>query len=270
MKLKLKKFSMDKIASDKVVVAFGCRGTGKSFLIRDLLYHHQDIPTGTCISATECANRFYGNMVPQAFIHSQYTPELLKKVVMHQKTVMKQMRKEQRKKGHSNIDPRTFIIMDDCLYDNSWTKDTNIREIFMNGRHTKMFFILTSQYPLGIPPVLRTNIDFAFILRENNIGNRKRLYENFAGMFPTLDFFNQVMDACTENYECLVIDNTSKSNKLEDCVFWYKAEDRPGFRLGSSKYWLGNGTESSDEEDTFDPRNFLTKNKVKLNVSKTY
>ena len=30
------------------------------------------------------------------------------------------------------------------------------------------------------------------------------------------------MDQCTENYECLVINNNAKSNKLTDQVFWYK------------------------------------------------
>ena len=37
----LKKFDMSKIKDDKVVVFIGKRDTGKSFLIRDLLYYHQ-------------------------------------------------------------------------------------------------------------------------------------------------------------------------------------------------------------------------------------
>jgi hypothetical protein len=45
------------------------------------------------------------------------------------------------------------------------------------------------------------------------------------------------MDACTENYECLVLDNTSKSNKITDCVFWYKAPIRRGFRVGAPIFW---------------------------------
>ena len=36
----------------------------------------------------------------------------------------------------------------------------------MNGRHYKILFILTMQYALGIPPNLRTNIDYVFILRK--------------------------------------------------------------------------------------------------------
>ena len=66
------------------------------------------------------------------------------------------------------------------------------------------------QYALGVPPNLRTNIDFVFILRENYVSNRKRLYEHYAGMFPTFEIFCQVMDQCTEDYNCLVIDNSAK------------------------------------------------------------
>ena len=45
------------------------------------------------------------------------------------------------------------------------------------------------------------------------------------------------MTSCTENYECLVLDNTSKSNRIEDCVFWYKAKMRKNFRVGSPALW---------------------------------
>ena len=47
-----------------------------------------------------------------------------------------------------------------------WTRDKMMRLLFMNGRHWKVMLIITMQYPLGIPPNLRTNIDYVFILRE--------------------------------------------------------------------------------------------------------
>ena len=59
MSLKLQRFDMSKIEDDKVVVFIGKRETGKSFLVKDLLYHHQDMPVGTVISGTEGANSFY-------------------------------------------------------------------------------------------------------------------------------------------------------------------------------------------------------------------
>ena len=75
-------------------------------------------------------------------------------------------------------------------------------------------------------------------------------------MFPTFEMFSQVMDQCTENYECLVINNNAKSNKLEDQIFWYKADSHTNFRLGSKEYWeLSKNMNSDDEEeDAFDSK----------------
>jgi hypothetical protein len=126
----------------------------------------------------------------------------------------------------------------------------------MNGRHWKIMLVITMQYPLGVPPNLRTNIDYVFILREPYLNNRKRIYENYAGMFPTFESFCQVMDQCTENYECLVINNNSKSNKLDQQIFWYKGSAHNNFKLGSKEFWeLSKDLNSDDEEEynDFDP-----------------
>lgn len=64
-----------------------------------------------------------------------------------------------------------------------------MRYVFMNGRHLNILTLITMQYALGVPPNLRTNIDYVFILRENIYANRKRIYEQYAGMFPTFDMF---------------------------------------------------------------------------------
>lgn len=130
------------------------------------------------------------------------------------------------------------------------------------------------QYCMGIPPSLRTNVDFVFILRENLINNRKKLYEQYAGMFPSFDIFCQVMDQCTENYECIVIHNNAKSNKLEDQVFWYKASDHEEFRVGAAEYWEYH-TRNNDEQDEddhyqeFDTRDPRTRKRgTRVNIHK--
>jgi len=260
MSLELKKFDMKSISfkpnesKGPVIVLIGRRDTGKSFLVRDLLYYHQDIPIGTVISGTEEGNGFYGKMVPRLFIHNEYNTAIIENILKRQRSVLKQIKKEIETYRKSNIDPRTFVILDDCLYDNAWTRDKMMRLLFLNGRHWKLMLIITMQYPLGVPPTLRTNIDYVFILREPYIANRKRIYENYAGMFPTFESFCQVMDQCTENYECLVINNNVKSNKLQDQVFWYKADSHNDFKLGSKEFWeLSKGINSDDEDEKYDP-----------------
>uniref|UniRef100_A0A6C0BSZ3 Uncharacterized protein n=1 Tax=viral metagenome TaxID=1070528 RepID=A0A6C0BSZ3_9ZZZZ len=231
MEIELSKFNINDIKDDKVVVLIGKRETGKSFLCKDILYHHSNIPVGQVISGTEAANEFYSKMVPKLFIHEEYQPAIISNILKRQRMMIEKY------KESNSIDPRAFLVLDDCLYDNTWTKDKNVRSLFMNGRHFKILFMITMQYALGIPPNLRTNIDYVFILRENYVSNRKRLYEHYAGMFPNFEMFCQVMDQCTENFECLVINNNAKSNKLTDQVFWYKAEPHDDVRLGSREYW---------------------------------
>ena len=257
--LELRKFNMREITfkpdenKGPVIVMIGRRDTGKSYLVRDLLYHHQDIPIGTVISGTEAGNGFYAAHVPKLFIHEEYNTVLIENILRRQKTVLKQVNAELAQYKKSTIDPRAFVILDDCLYDQSWTRDKLMRLLFMNGRHWKIMLIITMQYPLGIPPNLRTNIDYVFILREPYMTNRKRIWENYASMFPTLEAFNSVMDQTTENYECLVINNNSKSNKLNDQIFWYKAEGRPDFKLGSKEFWEISKNLADDEEEAYDP-----------------
>jgi len=237
MNLQLKKFDISSIKDDRVVVFVGKRDTGKSFLCKDLLYYKRHIPVGTVISATESVNQFYSKIVPSLFIHDEYNENIIKNIITRQKTVVDKMKNEINVNGSSRIDPRAFIVFDDCLYDSSWTKSKWVRALFMNGRHFKLLFIITMQYALGVPPNLRTNIDYVFILRENIYQNRKRLYESYAGMFPSFEVYCQVMDQCTENYECLVIHNAAKSNRLDEQVFWYKAKEQPKFQMGARVFW---------------------------------
>jgi hypothetical protein len=277
MNLELRKFDMKKISfkpnenKGPVIVLIGRRDTGKSFLVKDVLYYHQDVPVGTVISGTEAGNGFYSEVVPKLFIHDEYNNAIIENILKRQKIVLRQIKKEtQVYKKSSNIDGRAFVIMDDCLYDNTWTKDKLMRLLFMNGRHWKIMLIMTMQYPLGIPPNLRTNIDYVFILREQYITNRRRIYENYAGMFPTFESFCQIMDQCTENYECLVIDNNAKSNKLEDQIYWYKADPHYEFKLGSREYWeLSKNLNSDDDDDGYDPAAFQQKRGgPRINVKK--
>lgn len=266
MNLELKKFDMKSISfkpnesKGPVVVLIGKRDTGKSFLVRDLLYYHQDIPIGTVISGTEEGNGFYGKLVPKLFIHNEYNTAIIENILKRQRDVLKQIKREMEQFKRTTIDPRAFVILDDCLFDNTWAKDKMMRLLFMNGRHWKIMLVITMQFPLGIPPLLRTNIDYVFILRENIIGNRKRIYEHYAGMFPTFEAFCQVMDQSTENYECLVVNNNSKSNKLQEQVFWYKAEPHGDFRLGSKQFWeLSKQINDDDDGDQYDPNNLKKK-----------
>lgn len=237
MKLELQKFNISKLRDDSVVLFIGPRNTGKSTNLFDVMRYHQSIPIGVVISGTEGANHAFERVVPKMLIYEDYEPKIVDKFLNRQKKIMDELNEEKKKYGRSDIDPRAFLILDDCMYDNSWTKEKNMRFIFLNGRHLKIFCLITMQYPMGIPPVLRSNIDYVFINRNNMIKEREKIYMQYAGMFPSFHVFSSIMAECTENYECLVIDKKSQSNRLEDQVFWYKSDPNVNYKLCSKELW---------------------------------
>lgn len=244
--LTLNKFDLSTITFDPMkssaptIVAIGKRGTGKSVLVKDIMSHFHNLKTGTVICPTEEVNEFYSDIIPKIFIHPEYKSIIITKIIQRQKINISNTREQIRQFGRvsKDADTRSFLILDDCMYDKTIFNKEEIRYLFMNGRHIDLIVLITMQYPLGVPPSLRTNIDYVFILRDPIIKNRKTIYENYAGMFPTFESFCEILDQCTQNFECLVIKQASKSNKIQDMVYWYKANDshRP-FKLCEKQYW---------------------------------
>ena len=66
------------------------------------------------------------------------------------------------------------------------------------------------------------------------------------------------------------INNNSKSNKLHDQVFWYKADSHNDFKLGSKEFWeLSKNLNSDDEDEKYDPANVKKRGAgQKINVKK--
>jgi len=201
--------------------------TGKSTLISSLLYAKKHIyPCGIVFSGTEDSNGFYSKMFPNTFIFNKYDEEQLRSFIRRQKIAKKHL---------SN--PWAVCLLDDCTDTPALFNKPLQQGIYKNSRHWKMWYILSLQYCMDVKPVIRTNVDGTFILREPNLKNRKSLYENYAGIIPDFSSFCDIMDQITDDYTALYIHNATKSNKLEDCLFWYKATPPPTFKFGAPYYW---------------------------------
>lgn len=264
----LKRFTIDDIVDHAAICMIAKRASGKSWIVRDIISKKKDIPASVVIAPTDKLSQFYDEFIPSSFIHYEYDTNILSKI-FHRQEILIKKNQQRIKDGKTPIDTRCILIMDDCLAQKgSWMKDRNILELLQNGRHYHITFVLTMQYALGITPELRSNFDYVFLLGEDFINNRKKLYDHYAGMFPSFDIFQQVFTEVTDNFGSMVLNNRVKSKYIQQKVFWYKADKPTGeFKIGSeqfntfhSKYYDKDW--QTNKKKVFDINEFVTKKKT--------
>lgn len=224
--VEFRRFDPSTIPDNSVCCFIGKRRSGKSTLLADILWHKRHIPGGIAMSGTEDGNGHYGKYIPKNFVFKDYKPDVVRTCIARQK--------KYQSKGLSR---RMFLICDDMSYDRTLFREKTIRELFMNGRHYQMLVLLTLQWMLDMPPALRTNIDYVFLCKDNVKDNKERMYKYFAGCFDNYKHFNTIFEKMTDNHRCMVIDCTTPSSRLEDVIFYYKAEIRKPFKTGSEAFW---------------------------------
>lgn len=231
----LLEFDPEEIKLDATIVAIGKRRTGKSWLLRNIMYLMRDkIPAGIVISQTDELNMFWRQYVPSKYIYPKYEPEILDAVFKRQKNILQDNSLTDEEKDKK---APFFVLLDDVISDQRLKYDENLMELFVAGRHYRLFVMITSQYAKAITPTLRGNTDYAFLMKCAQQRQREALWEDFADAL-TKDAFAQMLDAYTEDNEVLVVD-TSPEKKVDpiELFAWWKAVDPGEFAMGSKEYW---------------------------------
>lgn len=231
----LTEFDPENIKLDGTIVAVGKRRTGKSWVFRNLMYLMKDkIPAGIVISQTDELNKFWRQYIPKKYIYPKYEPEILDAVFKRQKKILNDNALTDAEKDKK---APFFVLLDDVISDQRLKYDSNLMELFVAGRHYRLFILITTQYAKAITPTIRGNTDYCFIMKTIQQRQREALWEDF-GDFLTKDAFAQILDAYTEDNEVLVID-TCPEHHIDplEMLHWWKACDPGEFHMGSKEYW---------------------------------
>ena len=226
--IRVRKFDPRTIKESRIVFIIGKRHTGKSVLMKDLLYHMPRPDYVLAMAPTEDTLQMFRSFLPESCIFDHFSQEKLERTVTLQRELVNRGKKR-----------TVLILLDDCLYQKGVLKSNAMRSIFFNGRHDHISLMCAAQYMMEVDVSLRTNIDYLFTMRENILTNRQKLFKYYFGQFSKFDEFDKVMTACTQDYRALVLDGTvSTSQSPTDCVMWYRgACDLPAFRLCRPSFW---------------------------------
>ena len=208
-------------------------GINTSNITKDLLYNIKETPVGVCITK----NNDYDKHIPYKFIYNEYSPQILDNILERQRIIVKNVMDnlEVMKINDSEL----FILIDNKCISNlsSFSTDKNMREVFLNGRHYHIRYIINSDYPILLTPMLRSYVDLVFIEGTNNINYKKDIYDRYANIFSSFETFCNTLEECSRDNGYLVIHRSSLSIKLEDMIFYYNAVDHGDFKVGCDDYW---------------------------------
>jgi hypothetical protein len=234
--LEIKEFDSSGIAADATILIVGKRHTGKTTLTRDIMYSVKD-SLDLCLgmNPTEMGNHNLEFFIPKSLIYHEFNDDKLKHLLEWQKRATA-----------NNKALRIGLVMDDCMAETTGTGakkkkvmgSSDIIKVFKLGRHLKLFYINCMQYIKDAPPEIRGNVDLLFAFGTTSGNEREKLWKEYFAMFPNFKNFCQVFEACTQQYECLVLDTRKAAKSPMDSVFFYKAKlIQEPFKVGRPIFW---------------------------------
>lgn len=200
---------------DRSIMCIGHTGSGKSVLMMHIASElAKEIDIWVVMTPSVDTQNQWRKHLPGCLVWGNYNVGGLQAIIDEQ---LEWQRKKKKLR-------RIGIIIDDCTYDKSIFRTNTMRYLLMNGRHLELVPMFGMQYMMDIDPSSRTNIGYIFAFGDNMLKNRKRLHENFFGMFQSYKGFEKAFQTCTPQYECMVMDNTGgHSDHLEKTVYYFKA-----------------------------------------------
>lgn len=193
----------------KIIMTLICgrTGSGKSFLIKDLIHQYKKqkafdyivVVTGTKHDDFEYINR--------DFVHNlSDIEEVVENLLRIGKIFMAKNRR--------------FLLVLDDVAGGHFTTDT-FKRLFNNYRHYNINMIIATQRIKQVPPDVRDNASLAFIYRQFSKLNKDAIEESFNLLDSKKDFFQFVSRACEQKYFMLVVD------MIDLKYFKYKASEHP-------------------------------------------
>ena len=213
------------------LVMIGKPGSGKSNMIKYLLFCKKHlIPVGIAMSGSETLNHDFKKYFHSLFVYNDYEPESLEDAIKRQKLAVQHLEYKW-----------AALILDDCTNKPSELNSEIQHKLYKIGRHAQVLYILSLQFCMDVDTSIRTCVDGVMIFRETNIANRKRLYENYAGVIPDFYLFCKLMDELTSDHTAMYIHNRTTSSDWKECVFYCHAPDMdelyPDFKFGCEDSW---------------------------------
>jgi hypothetical protein len=224
----LRKFNINYISNNNLILIIGPPQSGKSIISKDILYNINNIKYGSIISNPHSSKKNY-DYIPSLFTHESYNKSIINNFIKKQLKLM----------YSTEYNYYSFLIFDDSLKYKDLEKSKYLRKLFCG----KVLNILSIIEIIELSKIyetllLKNKFDYIFIMKEPLENNRRKIY-NFIKDKLNIPFslYCKFMDDYTDDYNLLVFDLKSESKYIEDKLFWYKAKEHKNFKIHNEELW---------------------------------
>jgi hypothetical protein len=226
------------MSSESTALVIGKRGSGKTRLLMHILkYMRRKLDMCIAFCPTDANREELKKHIPRACVYNEYNEADLQRAYKGQEKLGKAtFRDPVTRRMIAPVRRRIGVVLDDCMAEKEGFNAKVMRQIMMNGRHNKVFYINNVQYVIDVPKNQRGQIDVVFCFPMFGKKNLQPLQEGVLGCFPSIErlqfVFNQL-----PRYHALVYDVKAQQDK-RPFLFYIKAEGDVGnFRVGSNMFW---------------------------------
>lgn len=158
------------------------------------------------------------------------------------------------------------LIFDDVTSNRKFRKGEILEDLFSNGRHYKAVIIISCQYLKQLPPAVRLNTDYLFMMH-NSKQVIKILYEEYIEEPEQFHMFHTLLKGVTSQkdsagkdlFNALVFDNAKKASSLEEMFKVHRTPDNfdpKSIMLGHPAWRAYNQQHYRDKEEERQKREY--------------
>lgn len=219
---------------DGTAVFFGRRRSGKSWMMRHLLYLYKHIYRGVIILTNTEQNQFWSAHVPSRFIH-KYDPFVIQKIIERQRAVVA-WNALNADNPDKQINPLIMIILDDVV-SGDMHHDPYLNALFYEGRHSGMCIMISTQHPKALPPGVRSNADLAVIYPMWSEHDLDTIRTQYCTFFEDKNDFYYLARETTQDHTCLCLFLGDPTINPINALYKFKACDPGAFVAGAKEFW---------------------------------
>ena len=180
----------DVLKPDYTVACIGRRGTGKSFMIRHIVYYMRHVIPRWYVFTNTKMNRYFMDEVgmPDKTVFPKLSIPTLRAIINKQKRRVEKVRKKIMEGDATKDDLedlRVGVILDDIGSDKQLLRfSEEMDDIYYHGRHSLVFFIISEQYLKLVGPGARKNIDIPIMFCPDSDDEAREMIKQWLGFLP--------------------------------------------------------------------------------------